>query len=62
MNARVVKGKLKINIVKMQLHKLAGFTACTVLASSKPHRKKRRKKPVDVASLTLSYVFTVQSR
>jgi len=37
MNARVVKGKLKINIIKMQLHKLAGFTACTVLASSQPH-------------------------
>lgn len=37
MNARVVKGKLKINIIKVQLHKLAAFTACTVLASSQPH-------------------------
>lgn len=65
MNPRVVKAKLKINIIKRQLDKLAAFTACTVPASSQSHWKKKRKKPkptVAVAILTLPYVFIVQSR
>lgn len=63
MNARVVKGKLNINIIKMQLHKLAGFTACTELAFTTALEKKKEKTKIQLTLLPLHYhVFIVQSR
>lgn len=62
MNARVVKGKLNINIIKMRLHKLAGFTACTELAFTTALEKKKKTK-TQLMLLPLRYhVFIVQSR
>lgn len=63
MNARVVKGKLKINIIKMKLQKLARFTACTELASSQQHwKKKPQNQQLMLPSLHYHTFFVVQSR
>lgn len=47
----------------MQLHKLAGFTACTELAFTTALEKKKEKTKIQLTLLPLHYhVFIVQSR